>query len=313
MGYKPGRFGEQKGRERSREKGDSFDTKYAACAVETGESRRESKGGYLDGICSTSFAGSYAKKALAVAISAGLVFAAEPSTHSRTVTVHKDDIVPIFALKNYSTMIEIPKGEEIMNTSCGDKDAWAINWGGNIAFVKPDPKRPGLVTNLNLVAASGNVYSFLIREVSTDKQQQADLRVLLDQGEESGIAAIEHPAFVRAGELEALKASMEKQSQELAQTRKTAALSEVKSIVHDYKWKDGKEADVFGLKAIYHDEKFTYIEAVSQNAPALYQVLDGKESVIEYQLQNGKYVVPIVLDRAVLRAGKTKLEFERKG
>lgn len=310
-----GSVGDRKGRKK-RGTGNGFHTGFPERYMATGESRREIERGYLAGICSTSVTGSYAqkaKRALAVAISAGLVFAAEPSTHSRTVVVRKDDIVPVYALHNYSTMVEIPKGEEIMAVSCGDKDSWAINYSGNIAFIKPDPKRNGLTTNLNLVAASGNTYSLLIKEVTTDKQQQADLRVLLDQGEESGLAAIQHPTFVRSDALDELKASLQKQSEELAQTKKTAAVSEVKDIVHDYEWKKGKESEAFGLRAIYHDSVFTYIEAKSQNAPALYQVLDGKESVVQYELRDGKYVVPVVLGKGFLRAGKTKLEFERKG
>lgn len=304
------------GREERRKEGATgyrFDPQLPAGVVATGEGRREGQGDYLAGVCSTGSTGSYAKKAIAAAISAGLIFAAEPSTHSRTVVVHKDDIVPVYALHNYSTMVEIPKGEEIMAVSCGDKESWAINYSGNIAFIKPDPKRNGLVTNLNLVAASGNTYSLLIKEVTNDKQQSADLKVLLDQGEEAGLAAIQHPSFVRASELDALKQSLQKQSEELAKTKNGAVLSEVKTITHDYDWKRGKEAETFGLKAIYHDDKFTYIEAASQNAPSLYQVLDGKESVVQYELQNGKYVVPVVLDRGYLRAGKTQLEFKRKG
>jgi type IV secretion system protein VirB9 len=62
---------------------------------------------------------------------------------------------------------------------------------------------------------------------------------------------------------------------------------------------------------VYHDSRFTYIEASSQNAPALYEVLDGKASVVQYELQNGKYVVGHVMTNGLLRAGKTKLEFNR--
>jgi type IV secretory pathway VirB9-like protein len=290
-----------------------FGAQFPSRVMALSEAGREAERGSLDGVCSASATRSHAKKVVIGVMATGLIFGAEPSLQTRVVTVHKEDIVPLYALHNYSTMVEIPRQEEIINVSCGDKDSWKINYGMNVAFIKPDPKRSGLATNINILAKSGNTYSFTVREVSTDKAQQADLKVIIDQGEPDGIVAISYPAYVRASELDDLKKTVEKQKEELAQTKHSAVISEVKAISHDYEWKHGKEADVFGLKAIYHDDKFTYIEATSQNAPALYQILDGKESVVQYELQNGRYVVPVVLDKAVLRAGKTKLEFERKG
>ncbi len=59
-------------------------------------------------------------------------------------------------------MIVLPDGEEILDVICGDKDFWVISATHNIAHVKP--AKEGATTNLNLVAASGTVYSFLLTE-----------------------------------------------------------------------------------------------------------------------------------------------------
>ena len=46
--------------------------------------------------------------------------------------------------------------------------------------------------------------------------------------------------------------------------------------------------------------------------PALYEVLDGKPGLVNFQVRNGTYVVPKVLDRAYLALGNRRLEFSRK-
>ena len=61
-------------------------------------------------------------------------------------------------------MIVLPEGEEILDVICGDKDFWVISATHNIAHVKP--AKEGASTNLNLVTASGAVYSFLLTEKS---------------------------------------------------------------------------------------------------------------------------------------------------
>ena len=59
-------------------------------------------------------------------------------------------------------MILLPEQEEILDVVCGDRDFWVISATQNIAHVKP--AKEGAATNLNLVTASGTVYSFLLTE-----------------------------------------------------------------------------------------------------------------------------------------------------
>jgi type IV secretory pathway VirB9-like protein len=58
-------------------------------------------------------------------------------------------------------MVLLPDGE-ILDVICGDRDFWVITATHNIAHVKP--AKEGAATNMNLVTASGAVYSFLLTE-----------------------------------------------------------------------------------------------------------------------------------------------------
>ena len=40
---------------------------------------------------------------------------------------------------------------------------------------------------------------------------------------------------------------------------------------------------------------------------------DGKPNLVNFQLENGVYIVPKILDRAYLAIGKKKLPFTRQG
>jgi type IV secretion system protein VirB9 len=40
---------------------------------------------------------------------------------------------------------------------------------------------------------------------------------------------------------------------------------------------------------------------------------DGKPNLISYQLQDGTYVIPKVMDNGYVELGKKRMEFTRKG
>ena len=47
--------------------------------------------------------------------------------------------------------------------------------------------------------------------------------------------------------------------------------------------------------------------------PALYELKDGKPGLLNFQVQNGTYIVPKVLDRGYLSLGKERFEFLQEG
>ena len=75
----------------------------------------------------------------------------------REVSASSRSLIPLNTKIRYTTMILLPDDEEILDVVCGDKDFWVISATQNIAHVKP--AKEGAATNLNLVTASGTVYS----------------------------------------------------------------------------------------------------------------------------------------------------------
>ena len=74
--------------------------------------------------------------------------------------------MPLHAKLRFTTMIILPEQEEILDFVCGDKEFWVVSGAQNLAYVKP--AKAGATTNLNLVTASGHVYSFLLTEGSAE-------------------------------------------------------------------------------------------------------------------------------------------------
>ena len=66
------------------------------------------------------------------------------------------------------------------------------------------------------------------------------------------------------------------------------------------------------MRAIWHDDKFTYLRVDGKEKPSLYELVDGEPSVVNYQVENNIYVVPKVLDRAYLALGKERFPFSRQ-
>ena len=67
----------------------------------------------------------------------------------------------------------------------------------------------------------------------------------------------------------------------------------------------------FFVRSIWHDGEFTYIKADARELPALYEVKDGEPSLVNFQVQQGTYVVPKVLERGYLALGKERFPFQQ--
>src|ERR1039457_5475962 len=83
---------------------------------------------------------------------------------ARTVQYHSQDIVAIRAKVKFTTLIELPKTEKIMEAATGDKDFWIVDVVGNFCFVHP--AKQGISSNLILITDKGNIYSFTLHAIS---------------------------------------------------------------------------------------------------------------------------------------------------
>jgi type IV secretory pathway VirB9-like protein len=245
---------------------------------------------------------------------AGLAFALGPAAiaqdaSARTVQYHSADIVAIRAKLKYTTLIELPATEKIMEAATGDKDFWIVDVVGNFCFVHP--AKEGIASNLNLITDKGNIYSFTLQDVS-GSTDAPDLKVIVQPTDQSSIVASSGPPqFVPAAQLE-----QSQQALSAVQAHITQAVDEYKSayplgLKFDYAFK-ANEAP-FDIEAIYHDDKFTYIKTTSQEKFSVYEMRDGKPNLITYELNNGTYIIPKVMDSGYVELGKKRLEFTRKG
>ena len=100
----------------------------------------------------------------------GLPLRAETDS-ARVVKYSQKDIVPVRAKVRFSTLIVLPDSEEILDFTTGDKDFWIINGSHNLCFIHP--AQAGIRSNLNLITASGHVYSFLLTEISNEPNARA--------------------------------------------------------------------------------------------------------------------------------------------
>jgi type IV secretory pathway VirB9-like protein len=120
---------------------------------------------------------------------------------ARTVQYHSQDIVPIRAKVKYTTLIELPTTEKIMEAATGDKDFWIVDVVGNFCFVHP--AKQGISSNLNLITDKGNIYSFTLQDISGSTTISPDLKVIVEPADRSAIvAASGPPQFVPVAQLE---------------------------------------------------------------------------------------------------------------
>ena len=112
---------------------------------------------------------------------------------ARTVQYHSQDIVSIHAKLKFTTLIEVPATEKIMEAATGDKDFWVVDVVGNFCFVHP--AKPGISSNLNLITDKGNIYSFTLQDVS-GTSEAPDLKVLVDPADRSSIVAANGPTTI---------------------------------------------------------------------------------------------------------------------
>lgn len=239
---------------------------------------------------------------------------------ARIVKYGKEDIVPVRAKLRFSTLIVLPEEEEILDFTTGDREFWIINGSHNLCYVHP--AQAGIRSNLNLVTASGRVYSFLLTEISSDPNAQPDLKLFVEPKESSASNSALR-GYVRAANVEAYKKEFEtlrSQTAEQIHAAQSHAAEEVNHFRSTYATKlqfdyslDSKAArEPFLISAIYHDEKFTYVRCGAREKPALYETKDGKPNLVPFQLENGVYIVPKIVDSGYLAVGKKKLTLTRQ-
>jgi len=273
------------------------------------------------------------KPLVPIVVSAGLALAsasvtchaaAEPRrlqpNAPRTVTVTEADTPPVIrAGLLQSTLIVLPAEEKVANVFAGDTVDWLFD-GGHIAsrFISVKPKVANGSTDIHIVSDHGNEYTLQLREVSNEDDPHFDSKVFIAPGDKAAKDRLaELPVFVPTSELE--KAKQELAAEKAAETAQLK-VEETKaeqyrsqypgSLHFDYSW-DHAKGKALGLQQIWRDDKFTYLRGQFEETPALYELKDGKGSLINFDFNAGLYIVPKELENGYLAIGKQKVEFHR--
>jgi type IV secretion system protein VirB9 len=241
---------------------------------------------------------------------------------ARVVKYSKEDIVPVRAKLRFSTLIILPEEEELLDFTTGDKEFWVINGAHNLCYIHP--AQAGIRSNLNLITASGHVYSFLLTEISNQPNAEPDLKLFVEPKEGSSIAVNSGlHGYVSAGEAQAYKKELETLRSQAADQVRAAQAQSTEQLNHfrssyatklqfDYPLDSKAGREPFLVSAIYHDDAFTYIKCSAREKPALYEIKDGKPNLISFQVENGVYIAPKIIDTGYLAVGQKKLLFARR-
>ena len=253
---------------------------------------------------------------LTVVLVASLMPVFVPSTVSaqavgiREVNATDRNVIPLNTRLRYTTMIVLPEGDEILDVICGDRDFWVVSAVQNVAHVKP--AKADAETNLNLVTARGTIYSFLLKEKTGSGQP--DLKIYVNASQESSNA---RPKYYSAADVEKLNTELSEARNAIVKTEQRAK-DAVSAASQDYPAKlrfvygTPKYERPFYVRAIWNDGEFTYLKTDARELPALYELKDGKPSIVNFQVRGGTYVIPKLVDRGYLALGESKFTFEQR-
>lgn len=231
----------------------------------------------------------------------------------------------------FTTLVILPEQEEILDFVCGDKEFWIVSGGQNLAYIKP--AKAGATTNLNLVTASGRIYSFVL----TEGAEAPDLKVFVTADEATPSPSADRPRggprkFYSAAEVDDLRREVDDARRDADDARKQAeaardaAAKTIEARIGEfratyptelqfpYRFKANERP--FSVSAIFTDGKFTYIRSNATELPALYELVGGpigrtkSPNLVPFQVEHGVYIVPKVLERGYLVIGTQKLVFE---
>jgi type IV secretory pathway VirB9-like protein len=220
-----------------------------------------------------------------------------------------------------STLILLPAEEKVATVFGGDTSSWVFD-GGHVAsrFISIKPKVANSTTDVHIVSDHGNEYTLQLREVSADADPHYDSKVFISPGDQAAKEKlVTLPVFVPAADLDkARREAAEAEAKEAterkqAETKAESYRSQYPGQLHfDYAW-DRKKATALGLQEVWRDEKFTYLRGKFQETPVLYELKDGKGSLINWSYNDGLYTVDKTMFQGYLTIGKQRVDFKRQG
>ena len=237
----------------------------------------------------------------------------------RSVVVGERSVVDVYVSQFQDTLIVLPPAEKVRQTFVGDSANWVLTTGKSeepTRYISVKVKEPIVKqTTVNVLSDHDKSYTFRLI-MSADR---CDSKVFIDPDSQLSQELARPPVFVPAAEVDRAKknaADAEAAADRAIKQEETKARTESESfrakypgtLRFDYHW-DQKEGDKLGVVQIFRDDRFTYIAAQPQETPTLYEVKDGKPSLVNFDFANGLYTVPKRIERGYLAIGKQRMNF----
>ena len=257
------------------------------------------------------------------------ILAAETETpqkidEPRSVTVGERAVVPLFPCSFQEMLIALPETELVRSALIADTANWKLESGNGdqpSRYISVKVKEPlTKETTLNIISDHGMAYTLrLVLDAG-----HCDSRVTIDADTQLATHISSTKPWLSPSEAATLRQQVEdaKRGAATAQTQAGAQVDSFRAnypltLVFDYSY-DRKKAAAMGIDEIFHDRQFTYVRTHAQEPPALYEVKEGKPSIIQFSLKDGVYSTARIIDRGYLAVGgsgngkhQLKLEFTR--
>jgi type IV secretory pathway VirB9-like protein len=251
--------------------------------------------------------------------------ASDPLSDAQRIPYHLGQTPTVPVELKWKTIFVLPSSEKILDVVCGFKDDWEVYAPRDSNFAMVQPLKAGARTDLAFVTKAGNIYTFAIQDVSGQAGAHAYTQVLIEAEDDKMRAALNaEPKYYSADDVAAFRSEAqkaEKQSQELAtkaaresEEAKAAARTEAaKLIKHDYHYDEAAAAKApWSIASMWHDDKFSYIEASPSEQFAVYELVDGKPTAINiFPTGDGSFRTDRVLAAGYFKLGKKQLNFSR--
>ena len=242
----------------------------------------------------------------------------------RSVTVGERAVVPVYVCEFQDTLLILPDNELVRKSFVADTVNWKLESARDdqaSRYISIKVKEPlTKQTTLNVISDHDSSYTFRLVLSS----EHCDSKVSIDA--DSQLAT-----HIRTTKPWASPAEVAAMEQQVAQAKQNAAADKAKAdaqvdafradypskLKFDYRF-DPKTAEKMGIREIFHDGKFTYVSANPQETPALYEIKDGKPSLIAFEFKDGLYSTARIIDQGYLAVGgngngkrQEKLAFKR--
>jgi len=263
--------------------------------------------------------------ASAVLLAADAVKAGDPLADAQRIAYHLGQTPSVPVTLKWKTILVLPSSEKILDVVCGFKDEWDVYAPKDSNFAMVQPLKAGARSDLAFVTKAGNIYTFELHDVSAQAESHAYTQVLIEAVDDKMRAALDaDPKYYGADEVAAFRAQAKKAEDLSAEAAAKAARdaeaaqaaareAATKAIKHDYKF-DQKLAskEPWNVTSIWHDEKFSYIEATPSEQFAIYELVDGKPTAINiFPSGDGSFRTDRVLSSGYFKLGKRELKFAR--